>query len=91
MPSRQARRELVEEVWNAGDIRNRKVASMISNKKFEFPCTFPEDTAPVAEAEKEYPDIPRPDDQKDLVPIKHEAPDNDCIVELGPHEDNRPV
>jgi hypothetical protein len=91
MPVKVARKKLIEEVWNAGDSKDPGVSKMISDKKFEFPCSFPEESKPVVEAEKTYPDIPRPADQKDLTPIKHEAPDNDCVVELGPHDDGRPV
>lgn len=92
VPATQARNELIEEVWNSGDVRNRKVSSIISNKKFEFPCTFPEDAKPEAVApQADAPDIPRPMDQKDLTPIEHVAPDNDCVVELGSHDDGRPV
>ena len=91
MPAKEARKKLIEEVWNAADATNPAVAKMISDKKFEFPCSFPEESKPVAEGEKEYPDIPRPDDQKELTPIKHEKPDNECAPELGPHDDDRPV
>ena len=91
LTEREARQELVEEMWNAGDMRNRKVPAMIEGKTFEFPCTFPADAKPVAEEAKEFPNIPRPADQKKLTPIEHDAPENDCVVEMGPHDDGRPT
>lgn len=93
IPDREARTELVEEVWKAADTRNRMVAKIIERKKFDFPCEFPADATQTTrpDTEQELPDIKRPADQAELVPIKHEAPDNNCIIEIGPHEDGRPV
>jgi hypothetical protein len=88
----EARKELVEETWKAADIRNRNVPTILAKKDFGFPCVFPDATAPApAEAEAVLPDVKRPADEAALVPIKHEGPDNVCAVELGAHEDNRPV
>ena len=97
LSKKEARNELIEEVFNAGDLRNRKIPKMIENKKFEFPCIFPEDEKPVEEGEK--PDIPRPADEKELTPVKHEGgvcvlnqDGNDDGEFVGvPHEDGRPV
>lgn len=93
MTREEAIQELVEEMWIAASTRNRAVRSMIEKKKFDFPCVFPEGaevTTRPAE-EQPYPDIPRPADEKDLIPIKHEKPDNECVVEIGPHADDRSV
>jgi ankyrin repeat protein len=87
----EARKKLVEEVWNAASGRNLEVPKLLETKKFDFPCRFPEDANPAPSTEKEYPDIPRPADEEELTPIEHDAPDNDCAVELGPHDDGRPV
>lgn len=85
--------ELVEEMWIAASTRNRAVPSMIEKKKFDFPCVFPEGAEVTTRPgeEQPYPDVPRPADEKDLVPIRHEKPDNECVVEIGAHEDDRPV
>ena len=87
----QARKELVEEVWLAASSRNRDVPVILEKKDFGFPCVFPEDAKPETTPEEVFPDILRPADEKDLVPIRHDPPDNTCVVELGVHEDNRPV
>lgn len=87
----EARKELIEEVWIAASARNRDVPVILEKKDFGFPCIFPEDAKPEATPEQVFPDILRPADEKDLVPIRHDPPDNVCLVELGVHEDNRPV
>jgi ankyrin repeat protein len=89
----EAMRELVEECWIAALTRNRAVPSMIEKKKFDFPCVFPEGAEVTTRPDEEqpFPDILRPADEKDLAPVKHEKPDNECVVEIGPHEDGRPV
>ncbi len=84
--------ELVEEAWLAANSKTRAVKRILETKKFEFPCSFPENAEQTTRPpEAEFPDIPRPADEKDLTPIKHEAPDNVCGPEMGPHEDDRPV
>lgn len=87
----EARTELIEEVWTAASARNRDVPVILEKKEFGFPCVFPEDTKPEGATEQVFPDILRPADEKDLVPIRHDPPDNTCVVEMGPHEDDRPV
>lgn len=86
----EGRKELIEETWKGADIRMRNVPKILEQKKFDFPCEFPADTVPGTEAEKVYPDIPKPVGLQPN-PIKHESPDNECLVELGEHDDHRPV
>ena len=86
----EGRKKLIEETWKGADIRMRNVPKILEQKKFDFPCEFPADTVPGTEAEKVYPDIPKPAGLQPN-PIKHESPDNECIVELGEHDDHRPV
>lgn len=86
---KDARRELIEETWKAADSRNRRTSAILEKKDFGFPCIFPDaDTsAPTPVAEQTYPDIRRPADEAELVPIRHDH--SPCaIVE---HEDERPV
>ena len=87
---KEGRTELIEETWKGADIRMRNVPKILEQKKFDFPCEFPADSVPVADADKEYPDIPKPAGLQPN-PIEHKAPDNACLVELGEHDDNRPV
>ena len=86
----QGRKELIEETWKGADIRMRNVPKILEQKKFDFPCEFPADTVPGTEAETVYPDIPKPAGFQPN-PVKHESPDNECLVELGEHDDHRPV
>ncbi len=86
---KEGRKELIEETWKGADIRMRNVPKILEQKKFDFPCEFPADTMTVAD-EKVYPDIPKPAGLQPN-PVKHESPDNECIVELGEHADRRPV
>jgi hypothetical protein len=87
---KEGRKELIEETWKGADIRMRNVPKILEQKKFDFPCEFPADSVPVADADKVYPDIPKPAGLQPN-PIEHKAPDNACLVELGEHDDNRPV
>lgn len=86
----EGRKELIEETWKGADIRMRNVPKILEQKKFDFPCEFPADTVPGTETEKVYPDISKPTGLQPN-PIKHESPDNECLVELGEHDDHRPV
>jgi ankyrin repeat protein len=86
----EGRKKLIAETWKGADIHIQNVPKILEQKKFDFPCEFPEDTAPVADVEMEYPDIPKPAGLQPN-PIEHRLPDNACIVELGEHDDNRPV
>lgn len=86
----QGRKKLIEETWKGSDIRMEDVPKILEQKKFDFPCEFPADTVPGTEAEKVYSDIPKPAGLQPN-PIKHESPDNECLVELGEHDDHRPV
>ena len=87
---KEGRKKLIEETWKGADIRTQNVPKILEQKKFDFPCEFPADSVPVAEADKVYPDIPKPAGLQPN-PIEHNAPDNACLVELGEHDDNRPV
>ena len=92
IPEKEALTELVEEMWIAALSRNRAVPRIIESKRFDFPCAFPEDAAVVTRPDEvDHPDVPRPAEEKELTPVKHETPDNECVAELGPHEDKRPV
>jgi len=86
--AREIRNELIEEVWKAALLKDRTVIKKFESGKFDFPCEFPDDGAP-ANAERVYPDIPVPDGV--VPPVKHETPDNECLTELGEHDDHRPV
>jgi hypothetical protein len=86
--AKEVRKELIEEVWKSALLKDRTVLKKFEKGKFDFPCEFPDDSAP-AQAEREYPDIPVPDGV--VPPVKHETPDNECITELGEHDDHRPV
>ena len=87
-PAKKIREELIEEVWKAALLKDRTVIKKFESGKFDFPCDFPDDGAP-ANAERVYPDIPVPDGV--VPPVKHETPDNECLTELGEHDDHRPV
>ena len=84
--------EIVGEMWLAASSKSRVAKKIIADKKFTFPCAFPEDAETTTRPDAPvFPDIPRPADEKELTPVKHDTPDNECLAELGPHEDNRPV
>jgi hypothetical protein len=76
-------------------------ARVLSLKTFGIkPEAFPADKPPVA-AEPDAPDFPRPEADRDLLPITVNANAGPaaagggggafCVVELGPHPDNRPT
>jgi ankyrin repeat protein len=79
--------------WNA------RVASL---KTFGIDMSvFPEDAPPVGPAEVAAPDVPRPEADRELLPIIINNPagpaaaggagGNFCVANLGPHEDGRPT
>jgi ankyrin repeat protein len=99
-PHHAIRQKLIEDVWNAASDETIPVDAILAEKKFPFEgldVVFPEEIAVVA-----YPDVRRPADEAELTPIRHDgvanaaigagqAAGNDCVIELGPHADNRPV
>ncbi len=93
MDAKEAMDELVEAAWVAAMAPSRKVAKILERKDFDIPCTFPEGAEQTTrpDAEEEAPDIMRPADELGLNPVRHDPPDNECVIEFGPHEDNRPV
>jgi hypothetical protein len=90
---KEVKSDLVEQVWRAPFVKIRNPEAILSAKEFKFPCEFPvEAAAPAAPAV--FPDIASPNP----VPVKHDAPDNKCYINLNfedafgdPHEDNRPT
>lgn len=90
MNARAAFEKVVEGAWNAATLPPERAAATLKQRKFDIPCELPKPAATRPD-EPKVPDVRRPADEKDLAPIKHEAPDNDCAVELGPHGDGRPV
>ena len=87
MPHLTAITELVEEVWKGASLRDRTTLKKIEEKKFAFPCTFPEEARPVAEVV--YPPVPRPDGQ--AAPVEHLSPPAVCMSELEPTANGNPV
>lgn len=93
VPERVARQKLIREVWNAPSVKMLDEAAfnkIKADKKFPLPagCDFA-NPPPAAAAAPEivYPDIPRPEADKDLTPIKFEVGNgNDCYVEQGVSE-----
>lgn len=87
--AKKIREELIEEVWKAALMKDRTVIKKFESGKFDFPCEFPDDVKPTV-PEKEYPDVPVPDDL--VLPTKHDKEgDRECLTELGEHDDHRPV
>lgn len=90
-----ARMELVEEMWRAARGRlltDDEIEEIVKARSFKIPESFnAPSAAPTSEAESAYPDVQRPEDEREFVPKQHNPPENDCIVEFGPHEDGRPV
>lgn len=83
----EGRKKLIAETWKGADIHTQNVPKILEQKKFDFPCEFPEDTTPVADVEMEYPDIPKPAGLQPN-PIEHNAPDdNTCYIIGEPHDD----
>jgi ankyrin repeat protein len=83
--AKKVREELIEEAWKAASARAPKtVRDIRAAKKFNIPCGLPS----VATAETTTPvssDIPNPNP----LPVKHD--NAECVVELGVHDDGRPV
>jgi len=77
---------IIEGVWNDAI----EEVNLSGPQEFDFSC-FPSESAGPKEKEPEevIPDVNRPADEKDLVPIKHD--NGDCIIEGGPHDDHRPT
>jgi len=87
---KEGREELIEETWKGANLRQRNVPKILEQKKFDFPCEFPADKLE-ASAEEVYPDVKKPEGLQPN-PIKHDTDgDRDCTVELGEHDDHRPV
>lgn len=83
--AKKVREELIEEAWKAAGSRAPEtVRDIRAAKKFNIPCGLPSATTvePVAEVST---DIPNPNP----LPVKHE--NAECVVELGVHDDGRPV
>lgn len=83
--AKKVREELIEEAWKAAGSRAPKtVRDIRAAKKFNIPCGLPSvaTAEPVAEISA---DIPNPNP----LPVKHE--NAECVVELGVHDDGRPV
>jgi hypothetical protein len=87
IPHLTAITELVEEVWKGASLRDRTTLKKIEEKKFAFPCTFPEDEKPVAEVV--YPPVPRPEGE--AAPVEHASPPAECMFELEPTANGNPV
>jgi len=87
IPHLTAITELVEEVWKGASLRDRTTLKKIEEKKFAFPCTFPEDERPVAEVV--YPPVPRPEGE--AAPVEHASPPAECMSELEPTANGNPV
>lgn len=76
LPAVQVRRMIIERAWNAAPSDATSLT---------FPATLDSSgSAPT------FPDIPRPEADKDLIPINL-GPDKECVIFLGAHEDHRPV
>lgn len=87
---KEGREELIEETWKGANLRQRNVPKILEQKKFDFPCEFPADKLE-ASVEEVYPDVKKPEGFQPN-PIKHDTDgDRDCTVELGEHDDHRPV
>jgi hypothetical protein len=86
LSAQDARNQIIEAVWSDAN----EDADMSGNKEFDFTC-FPSEISQPRDEEPErvLPDVNRPADEKDLVPIKHD--NGDCIIEGGPHDDHRPT
>ena len=57
---------------------------------FFIPCALPERLeGGIANVERPDPNVPPPANL--LLPVAHRAPDNECIIELGQHDDGRQV
>lgn len=84
-PTKEVHDELVEEAWKSANLRAQKtVRDIKAAKKFNIPCGLPSvSTMPATVTEA--PDVPNPNAE----PIRHE--NAECIVELGVHDDGRPV
>jgi hypothetical protein len=82
----EVRNIIIEGVWNDAT----EEVNLSGPQEFDFSC-FPSESAGPKEEEPEevIPDVNRPADEKDLVPIKHD--NGDCIIEGGPHDDHRPT
>lgn len=87
-PNKEVRDALILDVWKAPIAYPVDAKKILEEKKFDYPCEFPE-TSAYKEGPASFPDIPSPNP----VPTKHEAPDNKCYVNFDdPHEeDNRPT
>jgi hypothetical protein len=79
LPAVVVRRIIIERAWKAPPIEGAT--------SFTFPASLGA-SAPAAPAT--FPDIPRPAADADLLPV-NASPNKKCAVELGPHEDERPV
>ena len=79
--------ELVEEAWKGGVIRDRSTLKKFAEKKFAFPCTFPEGDGPAAEVV--YPPVPRPEGE--AAPVSHPSPPAECMSELDRTANGQPV
>lgn len=82
--AKKVREELIEEAWKAASSRAPKTVREIrAAKKFNIPCGLPSTSG--ADSEETVDVMPNPNP----LPIPHE--NAECIVELGIHEDGRPV
>ena len=86
----EAKHRLVEACWGARPIpasANTTPEKMIAERSFgPLPSVFTdEERPPASEVIPEYaPDVPTPNTME-------ESATHDCVIELGPHEDNRPT
>jgi hypothetical protein len=87
MTQTNAINELVEEAWKGGVIRDRSTLKKFAEKKFAFPCTFPEGDRPAAEVV--YPPVPRPEGE--AAPVSHPSPPAECMSELDRTANGQPV
>ena len=85
--SQDALTELIEETWKAGVIRDRGTLKRFEEKKFAFPCVFPQEERPGAAAVN--PPVPRP--AGEAAPVSHPSPPAECMYTLGPTENGQPV
>jgi hypothetical protein len=84
--AKDVRTELIEEAWKAASSRAPKtVRDIRAAKKFNIPCGLPSTLVAPETPPQVSPDIANPNP----LPVKHE--NAECIVELGIHEDGRPV
>lgn len=82
--AKKVREELIEEAWKSASSRAPKTVREIrAAKKFNIPCGLPSTSG--ADSEETVDVMPNPNP----LPIPHE--NAECIVELGIHEDGRPV